>query len=153
MENNKTEKLSLPFYENLNGLRFIGALSVFLFHGFTLGREMWGDFFNTPIFTGLFKLMSKGHHGVGLFFVLSGFLITSLLLHEAKNKGQINAFGFFMRRLLRIWPLYFIVVILALSYFQCCRMVLKLKIHFFIILYSFQILKKYGQDGETPSAS
>lgn len=117
MENNKTEKLSLPFYENLNGLRFIGALSVFLFHGFTLGREMWGDFFNTPILTGLFKLMSKGHHGVGLFFVLSGFLITSLLLYEAKNKGQINAFGFFMRRLLRIWPLYFIVVIFGFIIF------------------------------------
>jgi peptidoglycan/LPS O-acetylase OafA/YrhL len=110
LENNKTEKLSIPFYENLNGLRFIGALSVFLFHGFTLGREMWGDFFQSSLFKGIFKIMNKGHHGVGLFFVLSGFLITSLLLNEAKRKGHINAFGFFMRRLLRIWPLYFIIV-------------------------------------------
>lgn len=117
MENNKTEKLSIPFYENLNGLRFIGALSVFLFHGFTLGREMWGDFFQSPIFTFFYKVMSKGHHGVGLFFVLSGFLITSLLVHEAERKGKINAFGFFMRRLLRIWPLYYIIVIFGFILF------------------------------------
>ncbi|MEJ6776797.1 MAG: acyltransferase, partial [Crocinitomicaceae bacterium] len=117
MENNKTEKLSLPFYENLNGLRFIGALSVFLFHLFTLGREIWGDFFSDPIFTQIFKVMSKGHHGVGLFFVLSGFLITSLLLNEAKRKGKINPFQFFMRRSLRIWPLYFIIIIFGFIIF------------------------------------
>ena len=117
MENNKTDKLSLPFFDNLNGLRFIGALSVFLFHAFTLGREMWGTFFETPIFQAIFKLMKKGHHGVGLFFVLSGFLITYLLLHEAKVNGRINAFGFFMRRLLRIWPLYFIVVLFGFFIF------------------------------------
>ena len=117
MKNNKTKKLLLPFYDNLNGLRFIGALSVFLFHIFTLGREIWGDFFSDPIFTQIFKVISKGHHGVGLFFVLSGFLITSLLLNEAKRKGKINAFHFFMRRSLRIWPLYFIILIFGFILF------------------------------------
>lgn len=58
----------------------------------------------------LTKIFSKGNYGVSLFFVLSGFLITYLLLHEAKVKKQIYVFGFFMRRLLRIWPLYFLIV-------------------------------------------
>jgi len=113
----KTNQLSTPFFENLNGLRFVGALSVFLFHCFTLGREIWGDFFQTPIFKSLSKVFSKGHHGVGLFFVLSGFLITYLLLHEAKKNKTINAFGFFMRRLLRIWPLYFLIVLFGFFLF------------------------------------
>lgn len=78
---------------------------------------MWGAFFDTPIFQMIFKVMKKGHHGVGLFFVLSGFLITYLLLHEAKTREKINAFGFFMRRLLRIWPLYFIVVLFGFFLF------------------------------------
>lgn len=110
MIDTKTNQLSTPFFANLNGLRFVGALSVFLFHCFTLGREHWGTFFQTPVFTKLSKLFSKGHHGVDLFFVLSGFLITYLLLHEASKNKTINAFGFFMRRLLRIWPLYFLLV-------------------------------------------
>ena len=110
MIDTKTNELSTPFFANLNGLRFVGALFVFLFHCFTLGREHWGAFFSTPIFTKLTKFFSKGHHGVDLFFVLSGFLITYLLIHEASKNKTINAFGFFMRRLLRIWPLYFLLV-------------------------------------------
>ena len=61
--------------------------------------------------------MTKGHHGVALFFVLSGFLITYLLLNEAKHNGKINVKGFFMRRLLRIWPVYFIVIIFGFFLF------------------------------------
>jgi len=113
----KTTQLSTPFFQNLNGLRFVGALMVFLFHCFTLGREVWGDFFSSPVFEKVAKVFSKGHHGVGLFFVLSGFLITYLLLHEAKKNERINAFGFFMRRMLRIWPLYLIIVIFGFFIF------------------------------------
>ncbi|MDG1147236.1 MAG: acyltransferase [Crocinitomicaceae bacterium] len=141
MENNKTDNLSLPFYENLTGLRFIGALSVFLFHSFTLGREVWGDFFHHPIFTGVFKLLSKGHHGVGLFFVLSGFLITSLLLNEANQNGQINAFNFFMRRLLRIWPLYFLVLFFGFILFPLLPQGIETKnslFHYIIFLSNFE---------------
>jgi peptidoglycan/LPS O-acetylase OafA/YrhL len=76
-----------------------------------LGNEIWGDFYSTSWFQGIVKVMSKGNYGVSLFFVLSGFLITYLLLHEAKTKKSINTFGFFMRRLLRIWPVYFLVIL------------------------------------------
>lgn len=106
----KSSDLSRPYFENLNGLRALGALAVFLFHAFTLGNETWGEFYDNKWFQAVVKICSKGHYGVSLFFVLSGFLITYLLLHEAKTRGKIHVFGFFMRRLLRIWPVYFIVV-------------------------------------------
>jgi peptidoglycan/LPS O-acetylase OafA/YrhL len=45
--------------------------------------------------------------GLQLFFVLSSYLITELLLREHKNNGTVHVRAFFIRRILRIWPLYF----------------------------------------------
>jgi peptidoglycan/LPS O-acetylase OafA/YrhL len=106
-----------PFFENLNGLRFSGALMVFIFHCFTLNREIWGDFTDIATFKFIYKLASKGHHGVGFFFVLSGFLITFLLLNEISKNGSINVKHFFMRRILRIWPLYFLLILFGFYIF------------------------------------
>jgi len=108
---NSSHGKSLPRFDNLNGLRFFGAFGVFIFHSFSLGNETWGDFYQTGWFKTLTSVVGKGHYGVNLFFVLSGFLITFLLLDEARRNIKINAFGFFMRRLLRIWPVYFIVLL------------------------------------------
>jgi peptidoglycan/LPS O-acetylase OafA/YrhL len=108
---------SRTFFPNLNGLRFLGALLVFVFHIFSLGKEIWGDFAQSNWFQALMKLTSKGHHGVGLFFSLSGFLITYLLLLEAKQKGTIHPFQFLMRRILRIWPLYYLILIFGFFIF------------------------------------
>jgi peptidoglycan/LPS O-acetylase OafA/YrhL len=105
------------FFPNLTGLRFIGAFMVFLCHAFSLGREMWGEFFHSSEFSFLAKLMERGMHGVSLFFVLSGFLICFLLLQEAKTKTRINVGSFFMRRTLRIWPLYFLIVLFGFFIF------------------------------------
>jgi peptidoglycan/LPS O-acetylase OafA/YrhL len=58
-------------------------------------------------------LARLGDQGVSLFFVLSGFLITYLLLSEKKNFNCINIKKFYMRRALRIWPLYYLMVFLA----------------------------------------
>lgn len=58
-----------------------------------------------------------GKLGVDLFFVLSGFLITYLLLHEKGRYGSINTRDFYIRRILRIWPLYFLIVFLAFFIF------------------------------------
>lgn len=55
-----------------------------------------------------------GQLGVTLFFVLSGFLITYLLLAEKEKLGQIKIWDFYVRRALRIWPLYYVVVGLGL---------------------------------------
>ena len=51
-----------------------------------------------------------GGLGVGLFFVLSSYLITSILVRELDNTGRIDVPAFWMRRILRIWPLYFAFV-------------------------------------------
>lgn len=56
-------------------------------------------------------IQHMGRLGVGLFFVLSGFLITYLLLQEKSNHGDIAAGRFYLRRAFRIWPIYFIVVL------------------------------------------
>jgi peptidoglycan/LPS O-acetylase OafA/YrhL len=54
---------------------------------------------------------------VGFFFVLSGFLITFLLLNEISKNGSINVKHFFMRRILRIWPLYFLLILFGFYIF------------------------------------
>lgn len=106
-----------PYFENLTGLRFVGALAVFLFHSFTLHREIWGDFYQDDWFHALFKVFEKGHLGINLFFVLSGFLITFLLLWEQKQNGKINLVNYLMRRTLRVWPLYFLVIVFGFFVF------------------------------------
>ena len=117
MSKTVTTPIERPFFNNLNGLRFVGALTVLIFHCFTLQREIWGDFYNGTIFHFVFSVASKGHLGVNLFFVLSGFLITYLLLHEYARTGKINILNYLLRRFLRIWPLYFLVVLFGFFLF------------------------------------
>ena len=58
-------------------------------------------------------IMRNGTIGVDLFFMISGFLISYLLLTEKEKFGTINLKNFFIRRSLRIWPLYFFIICLA----------------------------------------
>jgi len=94
--------MSKVYFPNLNGLRFIAA-SLVIVHHVEQFKEILG-YSNYNEFS-FIKLIGK--LGVMLFFVLSGFLITYLLLVEQKEKGTIAIKSFYMRRLLRIWPLYF----------------------------------------------
>jgi peptidoglycan/LPS O-acetylase OafA/YrhL len=59
----------------------------------------------------------NGFLGVDVFFVLSGYLITSLLLNEMVRKGDVSLKNFYIRRSLRIFPLYFLVLGLLSTYF------------------------------------
>ena len=100
------------YFPNLNGVRFIAAFSVLVHHTeqikYLMGLEnIYGNYF----------IKNLGKLGVGLFFVLSGFLITYLLLSEKKRRGDISTKDFYLRRILRIWPLYFIIVILGFFVF------------------------------------
>lgn len=61
-------------------------------------------------------ILKRGFLGVDFFFVLSGFLITTLLLREEDRKGSFSLRSFYWRRVLRIVPLYFLVVTLAAVY-------------------------------------
>ncbi len=54
-----------------------------------------------------------GKRGVHIFFMLSGFLITFLLIQEKTKRGFISIGNFYVRRILRIWPLYFLTVFIG----------------------------------------
>jgi peptidoglycan/LPS O-acetylase OafA/YrhL len=96
------------YFPGLNGLRFIAASLVIIFH-----LEYKKVCFSLPNFFG-YKFMSViGDLGVSLFFVLSGFLITYLLLKEKHQGGTVAIKKFYIRRILRILPLYYFIILLG----------------------------------------
>jgi len=96
------------YFPNLNGLRFIAAFLVIVHHIEQLKSIFkFDNYYSSPFIAVIGKL------GVVLFFVLSGFLITYLLLAEENSFKNIAVKKFYIRRMLRIWPLYFIILILA----------------------------------------
>lgn len=92
------------YFANLNGVRAIAALMVVISH-IELHKI---DFHLTRI--PHFNILNFGRAGVTIFFALSGFLITYLLLEERRNFSAVNFKDFYIRRMLRIWPLYFLLV-------------------------------------------
>lgn len=97
------DRLYLP---GLNGIRAVAALAVLFGH-------MWAPFgdwgigspsYNVPWPTG----------PVTTFFVISGFLITYLLMNEIGKTNDVSIGKFYMRRILRIWPLYYGYFVLSL---------------------------------------
>ncbi|MDJ1499360.1 acyltransferase [Xanthocytophaga agilis] len=96
------------FFPNLNGIRCIASLLVLFHH-----MEILKAFFGMKNFSENIFIARIGGLGVVLFFVLSGFLITYLLLAEKQKHSHIAIKSFYMRRILRIWPLYYLVVIIA----------------------------------------
>lgn len=105
------------FFKNLDSWRFVAFFSVFLFHGLNTSQPL---ILNNSIYIYLRKIFSHGHLGVDLFFVLSGFLITYLLLVEEQNTElkKYHTLNFWGRRILRIWPLYFMVIFYAFVLFE-----------------------------------
>ncbi len=104
------EHANTLFFPNLNGIRFIAAFWVIVHHVEQF-KEKFG-FINHQFSTRFIRMI--GPLSVFLFFVLSGFLITSLLFVEKERTKTIDIASFYMRRVLRIWPLYFLTVILGL---------------------------------------
>lgn len=104
------------YFPGLNALRFFAAISVVFIH-----IEQWkglnGLTTNAPE-TRFFlaHLGLTGPDAVTFFFVISGFLITYLLLTELDRTGTIDIKKFYMRRILRIWPVYYLVVLLAFAF-------------------------------------
>lgn len=91
------------YFKNLDGLRFLAAFMVILQHVSEYKTNANTALSN--VFKHQFSVL--GAHGVSLFFVLSGFLIFFLLFKEQEIKGKVNVKNFYVRRMLRIWPLYF----------------------------------------------
>ncbi|WP_293893625.1 acyltransferase [Flavobacterium sp.] len=95
-------KIYLP---GLNGIRAIAALSVVFSH---INNKL--DYYSLP----KSELLDLANFGVTMFFTLSGFLITYLLLKEIEKTGTIDVKKFYMRRILRIWPLYYFYLIIVI---------------------------------------
>lgn len=99
------------YFPGLNGIRALAASLVILWH--------------TDEFAYLFGLPSYGYGETGmagcavtLFFVLSGFLITYLLLKEKDKYGTVAVGKFYGRRILRIWPVYYLAVLGGCLFFH-----------------------------------
>ena len=85
----RAERAHIPHQPALDGLRGLAVIGVILFHG---GR------------------LTGGYLGVDAFFVLSGFLITSLLLAERASTGSISLRDFWVRRVRRLVPALLLVI-------------------------------------------
>jgi peptidoglycan/LPS O-acetylase OafA/YrhL len=87
-------------FPSLDGLRFLSIVPV-IWHHATLGP--------------LPGVLGKGPVGVDLFFAISGFLITTLMLREQRATGTVSIRRFYARRALRIFPLYYVVLALYVA--------------------------------------
>lgn len=97
---------------NLTPLRFILASLVVVFHIHEFCQNR-----NFPFFDDL-SILNKGHEAVFMFFSLSGFLIIRQLFMEKSATNSINLKHFFLKRILRIFPLYYLVLSFGLVYYR-----------------------------------
>ncbi len=87
------------YFASLDGLRCLSILAVIWHH-------------TRPAALTYPAILQHGYLGVDLFFVISGFLITTLLLREREDLGGISLKRFYIRRTLRIFPLYYSVLLI-----------------------------------------
>ena len=99
-----TEFKARRFFTSLDGIRTASILAVIWHH---TGQPIdW------------LPISGRGFLGVDMFFVLSGFLIVTLLLRERDRTGTISLKKFYMRRALRIFPVYYgLLLVLFLGFF------------------------------------
>ncbi len=103
------------YHPELDGLRFFAFMAVFVLHIFPVVYPKQPP--SSPVvresLAWIVSFANAGEAGVDLFFVLSSFLISELLLREFDSLGKIDVKAFYARRALRIWPLYFFFLLLA----------------------------------------
>ncbi len=117
--------------KGLNGIRAIAA-SIVIIHHIGLSLDMYG----LPRREGI----DLAGYGVTMFFALSGFLITYLLLVEKAKFGSISIRQFYVRRILRIWPLYYLYILLfGLIYLVYDPVIIENRNLFFTIFFSANI--------------
>ena len=142
-DSRKKEKI---FFPNLDGLRFLSFFSVFFFHIWVLMFDRYRLSGPTPWVVKF--LFQNGEIGVNFFFVLSGFLITYLLIQEKKITGKIHVANFYIRRILRIWPLFYVCILFGLVLYPLLKKVIGGELFvvahpwtYFVFLNNFDFLK------------
>jgi len=114
---NTDKPSSINYFHKIDFIRFIAAFMVVIYHAFGRIENIAGgglpNFLHPKIKTLITQSIHNGGFGVDIFFIISGFLITYLLITEKESTGKINLLNFYIRRSLRIWPLYFLIVFTA----------------------------------------
>lgn len=105
-ENSSGKNEERIYFPELDGLRFLAFILVFIHHQSLFGNILY-----------ISKIKGYGWVGVDLFFALSAFLFTKLLTAEYYKTHSISFKKFYLRRIFRIWPLYFVFIGFAVSYF------------------------------------
>ncbi|MEO5892440.1 MAG: acyltransferase [Ferruginibacter sp.] len=101
--------MKLKYLPGLNSLRFFAAFFVVISHG-NISLDKLGIHPASNL-----ALLNRGGDAVDFFFTLSGFLITYLLINEIDKTSTVSIRQFYLRRVYRIWPLYFLIV--AIGFF------------------------------------
>lgn len=104
------KSIEKPNFVNLDALRFFAFLAVFLSHCISYYSYSFPNKYLELLHKHFFI---NGNLGVNFFFVLSGFLISWLLFIEKEKYGKLDVKAFYVRRILRIWPVYFVVVFIG----------------------------------------
>jgi len=108
----KTRRFYRP---ELDTLRFFAFFGVFVFHVVPNDPHFYQThhFLIPAVVPFVCAVSGAGAYGVDLFFALSAYLITTLLIREEEIRGRIDTRAFYLRRILRIWPLYFFFIAVA----------------------------------------
>src|SRR5262249_49570443 len=107
------------YFPALNAIRAYAAIAVLIAHAEQIQRLL-GISTDNGLYAWLGPHFPNAPDSVTLFFVLSGFLITYLLLVEKQRTGTVAVGKFYARRCLRIWPLYYLVFLLGFVVLPLC---------------------------------
>lgn len=102
--------MNITKFPSLNGLRAISIIMVVCNH-LGLQTTLFSEVQKIKTLSPFVLFLQDGHLGVNIFFVISGFLITSLLLQEEKETKSISLKNFYIRRTLRIFPAYYLLLL------------------------------------------
>ncbi|TAE01609.1 MAG: acyltransferase [Bacteroidetes bacterium] len=127
------------YFSGLNGLRAIASLAVVVSHTtLALGLFHLSPFIFGKSADGNPQGLLLAGFGVTIFFTLSGFLITYLLQAE-RDKQNIDIRKFYVRRILRIWPLYYLYLLAVLLFMFANNMPINFTSLWFYIFYSANV--------------
>jgi peptidoglycan/LPS O-acetylase OafA/YrhL len=112
LKDDKRSKSRLPFYHpELDILRLAAFSMVFVYHALPGSPALYVKAHIPATMARLAGAVAEGgRYGVDLFFALSAYLITTILLREYRERGTVEVKAFYLRRILRIWPLYLLVL-------------------------------------------
>jgi peptidoglycan/LPS O-acetylase OafA/YrhL len=114
----RDDHMSMPradfYHPEIDILRFGAFFLVYLWHAMPNSPSVYAHLGFSPVVARVASgFLHGGAYGVDLFFALSSYLITELLLREYRLRQSIDVKAFYVRRLLRIWPLYFLALLVG----------------------------------------